>query len=556
LGPVRSKRIAAIFLDWRRKLSSQQENSMKTKLLAIGVIAIAACSLLAAGDPDGMRWWSYVEYLASDKLEGRNTGSEGDHKAAEYVAAQFARDGLKPAGAQGYIQSVKFITKELEESDSSLALERDGKQQALQLGEDAIIGTRVDPAPSVDAGLCFVGYGLRAPDENYDDFAGLDTKGKIAVYIAGAPASMSSPLAAHYQSAGQRWAALQSAGMIGAIAIQNPNHMDVPWPRVALNRFQMTMQLAAPGMDETAGEQIAIAWNPAHAEELFAGSGHSFDELVAIAQTGKQPPRFTLAAALKARTAVKHGSVESQNIAAIYEGTDAKLKDEYVVMSAHIDHLGIAKPVNGDSIYNGAMDNASGVASILETADHFKEANVKLKRSVLFVVVTGEEKGLLGSRYFATHPTVPVHSIVADINTDMYLPLYPLKILTVYGLDESTVGDDARAVAQGMEIQARPDPAPARNIFIRSDQYSFVRAGIPSVMVAFGNEKGSPEAAIEKKWLTERYHAPSDDLDQPVDKPAAAQFNVLLEKLIERIANADARPSWKPNSFFRRYAAN
>jgi Zn-dependent M28 family amino/carboxypeptidase len=259
---------------------------------------------------------------------------------------------------------------------------------------------------------------------------------------------------------------------------------------------------------------------------------------------------------LKARTAVKHGSVESQNIAAIYEGTDAKLKDEYVVMSAHIDHLGIAKPVNGDSIYNGAMDNASGVASILETADHFKEANVKLKRSVLFVVVTGEEKGLLGSRYFATHPTVPVHSIVADINTDMYLPLYPLKILTVYGLDESTVGDDARAVAQGMEIQARPDPAPARNIFIRSDQYSFVRAGIPSVMVAFGNEKGSPEAAIEKKWLTERYHAPSDDLDQPVDKPAAAQFNVLLEKLIERIANADARPSWKPNSFFRRYAAN
>jgi Zn-dependent M28 family amino/carboxypeptidase len=248
--------------------------------------------------------------------------------------------------------------------------------------------------------------------------------------------------------------------------------------------------------------------------------------------------------------------VESQNLAAIYPGSDAKLKDEYVVMSAHIDHLGIGKPINGDSIYNGAMDNASGVASILEVADHFKEANVKMRRSVLFVVVTGEEKGLLGSRYYSLNPTVPAHSIVADINTDMFLPLYPLKILTVYGLDESTVGDDARDVAQRMGIKAQPDPEPVRNIFIRSDQYNFVRTGIPSVMVDVGNEKGSPEAAIEKKWLTERYHAPSDDLDQPVDKQAAATFNVLVENLIERIANADARPAWKPNSFFRRYANN
>jgi Zn-dependent M28 family amino/carboxypeptidase len=533
-----------------------KEKSMKSRLLGIGMIAIAACSLLAAGAPDGTRWWSYVEFLASDKLEGRNTGSEGHRKAAEFVAAQFERDGLRPAGTQGYTQPVKFITKELDESDSSLVLVHDRKGQTLQLGEDAIIGTRVDPVPSVETGMCFVGYGLRVPDEHYDDFAGLDTKGKIAVYIAGAPASMSSALAAHYQSGGQRWETLKSAGMIGAIAVPNPHHMDIPWPRVALSRFQVTMQLAAPGMDETAGEQIAIGWNPAHADELFAGSGHTFDELVSIAESGKQLPHFNLPATLKAKTAVKRGSVVSQNLAAIYPGSDTKLKDEYVVMSAHIDHLGIGKPINGDSIYNGAMDNASGVASILELADHFKEAGVKMKRSVLFVVVTGEEKGLLGSRYYAVNPTVPARSIVADINTDMFLPLYPLKILTVYGLDESTVGDDARAIAQKMGVKAQPDPEPARNIFIRSDQYNFVRVGIPSVMLEFGNEKGSPEAAIEKKWLTDRYHAPSDDVNQPVDKQAAAQFNVLLEELIERIANADARPSWKPSSFFRRYASN
>jgi Zn-dependent M28 family amino/carboxypeptidase len=529
---------------------------MKTKLLVISGIAIAAWSVLAAGAPDGTRWWSYVEFLASDKLEGRNTGSEGHRKAAEFVAAQFERDGLKPAGTQGYIQPVTFNTLQLDESDSSLTLERNGKEQTLGLGEDAIIGTRVVPAPSVEAGMFFVGYGLRVPDNNYDDFAGLDTKGKIAVYIGGAPASMSSALAAHYQSAGERWAALKSAGVIGAISIQNPHHMDIPWPRIASNRFQVTMQLAEPDFDETAGEQIAIAWNPAHADELFAGTGHTFDELVAIAEAGKQLPRFAIAGKLKAKSAVKRDKVVSQNLAAIYLGSDAKLKDEYVVMSAHIDHLGVGKPINGDSIYNGAMDDASGVASILEAADHFKESNAKMKRSILFVVVTGEEKGLLGSRYYATNPTVPARSIVADVNSDMFLPLYPLKIVTVYGLDESTVGDDARTVAERMEIKVQHDPDPVRNVFIRSDQYNFVRRGVPSVMLAFGNEKGSKEQAIEKKWLTERYHAPSDDVDQPVDKQAAAAFNLLVQEVVQRIANADARPSWKPNSFFRRYANN
>jgi Zn-dependent M28 family amino/carboxypeptidase len=505
---------------------------------------------------DGARWWSYIEFLASDKLEGRNTGSEGHRKAAEFVAAQFERDGLKPAGTQGYIQPVKFITKELDESDSSLTLVRDGREQKLTLGEDGIIGTRVDPAPSVEAGLCFVGYGLRVPDDHYDDFAGLDTKGKIAVYLAGAPSSMSSALAAHYQSGAQRWATLKSAGMIGAIGIPNPRHMDVPWPRTASSRFQMTMQLADPSMDENAGEKITIGWNPAHADELFDGSGHTFDELVALAEAGKQLPHFALPVAAKVKTEVKHGSVESQNIAAIYPGSDPVLKDQYVVMSAHIDHLGIGKPINGDAVYNGAMDNASGVASILEAADHFKETGAKLKRSVLFAAVTGEEKGLLGSQYYAANPTVPAHQIVADINTDMFLPIYPFKILTIYGLEESTVGDDARIVAQHMGIKPQPDPEPQRNIFIRSDQYSFVRHGIPSISLKFGNIKGSPEAALEKQWLTERYHAPSDDLEQPVDKQAAAQFNLYVEGLIERIANEDARPSWKPNSFFRRYEKN
>ncbi len=512
----------------------------------------AALTLFAAAGPDGARWWSYVEFLASDKLEGRNTGSEGHRKAAEFVASQFERDGLKPAGEQGYIQPVKFKTLELDESQSSLTL--DGKQ--LTLGEDANISTRIDPSPSVEAGLVFVGYGLRVPEKKYDDFAGLDTKGKIAVYMSGSPASMSAALASHYQSGGERWAALKSAGMIGYISIANPKHMDIPWARIASNRFQMTMQLAAPGMNDTAGEQIGIAWNPAHADELLAGTGHTVDELVADAEARKQLPRFAIPGTLKARTAVKRGEVVSQNIAGIFEGSDPKLKDQYVVLSAHVDHLGVGKPINGDAIFNGAMDNAAGVATMLDVAADLKESGAKTKRSILFVAVTGEEKGDLGSDYFARHPTVPAKSMVADINTDMFLPLYPLKLLTVPGLEESTLGDDIRVVAQQMGVAVQPDPQPARNIFIRSDQYSFVKQGIPAIFPGFGNVKGSKEEAIENKWLQERYHAPSDDLNQPVDKPAAGEFNVLIEHLVVRVADADTKPEWKKTSFFRRYAKN
>jgi Zn-dependent M28 family amino/carboxypeptidase len=519
----------------------------------LAILSLAATALLAATAFDGSRWWSHVEFLASDKLEGRNTGSPGHRKAAEYVAAQFERDGLKAAGEQGYLQPVKFLSKELDESKSSLALVRDGREQKLTLGEDAIIGTGVDPVPAVEAGLVFVGYGLRAPESNYDDFAGLDTKGKIAVYLSGSPASLSPALSAHYQSGGERWAALKRAGMIGTIRIANPKHMDIPWSRIASNRFQMTMQLAAPGMDETAGQQIAIAWNPAHADELLAGTGHTLDELVAAAEARKPLPRFAIPARVKVATAVKHGDIDSQNIAAIYPGSDPKLRDEYVVLSSHIDHLGIGKPINGDSIFNGAMDNAAGVATILDIAEHLKDSHVKTKRSILFVVVTGEEKGDLGSDYFAVHPTVPVKSMIANINCDMFLPLYPLKLLTVYGLEESTLGDDIRTIAAGMGVKVQTDPQPARNVFIRSDQYSFVKQGVPAVFPNFGNEKGSKEEAIENKWLDERYHAPSDDLNQPLDKAAAGKFNELVERLLEKVANADAKPAWKDTSFFKRF---
>jgi Zn-dependent M28 family amino/carboxypeptidase len=226
-----------------------------------------------------------------------------------------------------------------------------------------------------------------------------------------------------------------------------------------------------------------------------------------------------------------------------------------VVLSAHIDHLGIGEPINGDRIYNGAMDNSSGSAVLLDVARSLKESHTHIKRSVLFIWVTAEEKGLLGSKFFAAHPTEPATSMIADINTDMFLPIIPLKVLTVYGLSESDLGDRIKQVADRLGLSVEPDPEPLENIFIRSDQYNFVRRGIPSVMIDIGYAPGSPENRVIKDWLTERYHAPSDDAKQPVNLAAAAGFEEVIRALTVAVANNAQRPAWKQDSFFRRYAA-
>jgi Zn-dependent M28 family amino/carboxypeptidase len=251
---------------------------------------------------------------------------------------------------------------------------------------------------------------------------------------------------------------------------------------------------------------------------------------------------------------VERHDLESQNVVGVRPGSDASLKNEYVVFSAHLDHVGVGEPINGDRIYNGAMDDASGVASLLDIAAALNENKTQTKRSLLFVAVTGEEKGLLGSRYFAAHPTVALSSLAADLNMDMFLPLYPLHLLTVWGLGESDLGDLARRVSKSLDVEVQDDPQPQRNVFIRSDQYSFIRKGVPSLMMAFGAKPGSKEEQIAKTWLTNRYHAPSDDLNQPVDLKAAGQYNRLMMTLAEAVANNPARPKWKADSFFRRFA--
>jgi Zn-dependent M28 family amino/carboxypeptidase len=329
--------------------------------------------------------------------------------------------------------------------------------------------------------------------------------------------------------------------------------MDVPWARATLSRLQPSMRLAEPALNDTQGLQFQLIFNPEHAQKLFDGSGHTLAELLALADAGKALPRFALPESLRAQVSVKRSQVDSMNVAGLREGTDPKLKSEYVVLSAHLDHVGIGEPINGDRIYNGAMDDASGIASLIEIARHLKQEKTPLKRSVLFLAVTGEEKGLQGSHYFAAHPTVSANSIVADINMDMYLPLFPLRIIEVQGVNESTLGDKMRAAAKDYGVEVQPDREPDRNLFIRSDQYNFVRIGVPALAFKFGYQTGSPEEKVAKDWLKNRYHAPSDDLNQPVDRNAAAKFNRILLDLTTRVANNPERPQWHASSFFRRF---
>jgi Zn-dependent M28 family amino/carboxypeptidase len=518
------------------------------------VLLVLACAAHAAEHFDGATWWTTVKVLADDKFEGRDTGSPGERQAQAYIVRQLQALGIEPAGSAGYYQPVKLRTLEIQEASSSLALVANGHAEPLTLGEQAFFSTRIVPAPQLDAPLVFVGYGLNIPEKDYNDLAGLDLKGKVAVVFTGSPAEIPSALSAHYQSRAERWKALKAAGAIGLISIPNPASMDIPWPRMALNRNHPSMDLVGPEFDETSGAQLSVTFNPQYADMLLRGTGHTFAEIAALGKDRKAMPHFPLLVSVSATSHTTSHDVASTNIIARLAGKDPKLKDEYVVLSAHIDHLGIGEPINGDRIYNGAMDNGSGSALLLDIARSLKHSRTKLKRSVLFVWVTGEEKGLLGSKYFAAHPTVTAGSMVADINSDMFLPIVPLKSLTVYGLAESDLGDRVVHVADHLGLEVHPDPEPLRNVFIRSDQYNFVRQGIPSVMIDVGYTPGTPEEKILRDWRTERYHAPSDDTGQPVDLATAAGYEEVIRALTIAVANDPTRPAWKQDSFFRRYA--
>ncbi|HTI67948.1 MAG TPA: M28 family metallopeptidase [Caulobacteraceae bacterium] len=515
--------------------------------LALGVAAGAGAAAPAtkAGSP----WWAHIAYLAGDDLQGRLPGTPGFDRAAAYVMGKFQVSGLKPLDAAGYLRPVRLVEQEVLADRSSVALVDGEAVQPLTLGTDLNLGSRFAQPATVEAPLVFVGYGLHIPSAGYDDFAGHDLKGKILVVVNGGPGNLSGAVKSGARAA-ETWPAAERAGAVGLITLLTPKSMDIPWERQTLLAANPGMYLADPALQEASGPRFTATVNPAQAEKLFARSGHTYAEVLALADAARPIRGFALNLSLRATVAARTKSLTSSNIVGVLPGSDPRLAGEYVMVSAHLDHLGVGAPIRGDAVYNGAMDDASGVATVLEVARTLSAGKARPRRSILFAVFTAEEKGLLGSRAFAEGKDLPKGAVVADVNMDMPLPLWPFTRIYMPGVEESTLAADARAVGAAQGVELVPDPLPDRNVFTRTDQFSFVRTGVPAVALKFGFLLGTPEEKVERDWRAQRYHAPSDDLDQPVDIAAADRFNAYVQAFAVRLADAPGRPSWAPGSIF------
>jgi Zn-dependent M28 family amino/carboxypeptidase len=518
---------------------------MRAAIMTLALLVPVA----AAAQTPAAQWWADVSAIASDENQGRMTGSPGYMRAAGHVIARFKSLGLAPAGTDGFLQQVALEQQTVDQGRSRAVLTGSNGATSIAVGSDMLItaGGGLRPA-TLDAPLVFIGYGLHLPRQGHDDLAGIDLKGKVAVVLSGGPADIAGAVKSNARH--ERVRELARRGAIGVISLTTPKQIEIVWARQKLLARQPGMYLADTALRETAAPFFTATFDPGKAQMLFAGSGHGFAELAALADASKPLPRFAMARRLKATVAARRTRLSSPNLVAKLPGRDPRLAGEYVVVSAHLDHLGVGAAIKGDAVYNGAMDNASGVASVLDVARRLA-AGPRPRRSILFAIFTAEEKGLLGSHSFAVRPTVPKNAIVADMNFDMPLPLWPLKMVYVPGETESSLGAVLRAAAGPMGIAVVPDPMPDRNVFIRADQYSFVREGVPSLFFKFGFEKGSPQAAIEHDWRANRYHAPSDDLDQPdIHKEDAAKLNALVTAVTRMVADADSRPHWLAGSIF------
>jgi len=525
-------------------------------LLTTSLLLVAAEPALAAPAPDverGQRIWSLVQDLASDSYEGRGTGTPGYDRAAAVVAARLQAIGLTPAGTQGYYQPIDFIAQRFIAQGSSVSLTGPAGTVALNVPTDIYFrGSHAYPETLEGVPLVFAGYGLAMPGTGFDDFAGVDVRGKIVVVISGGPEAVSGARKANARS--ERAKLLAERGALGVIALTTDKQIEIPWARqVGLSSRPSLIPRDGAARD-VARPFFAASLSPAASGALFAGSGHSFAELAALADASRPVPAFDLAQKLSARVVTQQTPLRSANLVAILPGRDKALAKQYVVLSAHLDGLGIGEPVAGDAIYNGALDNAIGVSSLLDIAQDLARAKQRPRRSILFLIPTAEEAGLLGARYFVANPTVPRESIVADINFDMPLPIFPLKSITPIGYEESTLGEAAQAVSARFGLPVVPDPFPDRNVFIRSDQYTFVKAGVPSLFMKFGFAKGTPEAETEKAWRASIYHSPRDDTRQVILPAEIGHFSRYVAALLRQVGDDPVRPTWHGDSYFAHFA--
>jgi hypothetical protein len=498
---------------------------------------------------------AHIRFLAGDSLQGRGTGTAGYDLAARYVAACFSDLGLKPAGTQGYMQQVPLRQARSVEGSSLVIEGPNGRRQLVAERDYVSVPDLLRKEVEVTAPVVLVGFGVTAPDRGYDDYRNVDARGKIVVLLTGAPASLPPTERAHYATARTKFENAVRHGAVGVLSVRTKDQT-FPWDRVVLQARDGSMSwLDQSGKPQDVFPELRglARLSDSGAAALFEGAPQSHAQVLAAAEKGK-PPAFDLPVRATIRTVSVDEQLESPNVVARLNGSDPRLSDEIVVFTAHLDHLGVSEPVKGDSIYNGALDNASGSAGLLEVARAFAGLQRPPRRSVLFLAVTAEEKGLLGSDYFAEYPTVPREKIVANVNLDGLAILYPLRQMVPMGAEHSTLDAPVKRAASRMGIELSPDPFPQEVFFVRSDQYSFVRRGVPSLFLFMGlkSDSGVDAAARFREWGQTRYHTPQDDLDQPIDFKAGARHAQLAFLVGLEVANAENRPAWKPGDFFGR----
>jgi Zn-dependent M28 family amino/carboxypeptidase len=503
---------------------------------------------------------AHLEFLADDTLLGRDTGSEGYQIAANYVKSYFKQLGLTPMGElDGFEQQVTFRKAFLEENSAELSVTNASGTVDLAF-KDAFImsGDSIVTEATITAETVFVGYGIVSEDFGYNDYKDIDVKGKIVVVLTGRPNDLPSEEGAHIGSGGEKIKHAAKNGAVGFITIHTPK-------RDAVRTFAKSATYAdAPRLSWLDKDGMPFGKHPEikggaylsgeEAHALFEGAERKLEDIFADDTNNVAIKGFALKSTVKMANKSRHEEITSPNIIASIEGSDPSLKDEYVVFSAHLDHIGISSHGDEeDKINNGALDNASGVSILLETARLLSTMAEKPKRSILFVVVTGEEKGLLGSSYFATNPTVPVMQMVANVNLDMPLILYPFADIIAFGSTHSSLGPIVASAAEKINLSLSDDPMPDQALFTRSDHYSFVKAGIPSVFLMTGFKSKDPEidgGAVFGDFLKNHYHQHSDEITLPINYDAAASFAEVNMMIGLEIANGEKRPTWNQGDFF------
>ena len=515
---------------------------------AVMLSAAAFAQVAPAPDFSADRFRSHVAFLADDLLEGRNTGERGYEIAARYVATRFAGLGLKPANNGNWYQEVPFVRFGLAEAPARLTI---GARTFEHAKEVAIGASALEQQTTLEAPVVFAGYGLDLPGQGFNDYKGLDVRGKVVAVLSGVPGGTPSELGAHLNSDKRRMA--DARGAVGMITIRTKADSErLPWQTVTRRSRSPAMTWVAPNgrpYSPAPGIRFLATVDTPAAEALFAGAP---TPLARVLDEAARPGAKLKGFALKPRVKIERQStaekVSSPNVVAMLPGSDPALANEYVLLMAHLDHVGIDPKREGDQINNGAMDNATGIATMLEVARAMAMSPNRPRRSILFAAVTGEEKGLLGSEYLAKNAVVGNGKVVSVVNLDMPVLLYDFTDVIAFGAEHSTMGPIVRRAAAGMNIELTPDPLPQEGLFTRSDHYRFVQEGVPSVFLMTGFQ-GEGEKQF-KNFLATNYHSPKDDLNQPILWTAGAKFARLNYLIAREIADAPEAPRWYSDSFF------